>query len=142
MTQRFLAALVGLVMPVVLWVGFSPGSTGAARPTQPMSSRPDMVLGLEFWHNLSHPLIEGKFQPVPGREQCDRRGAMQDWRTGRALEWRPALVNQEPHDRTFANLWLPALIQFDDATESLLPPFQVQTQSWIYQTLLPWRDPF
>lgn len=142
MAQRFLTALVGLVMPVVLWVGFSPGSIGAARPIRPMPSRPDIALGLELWRNLSHPLVESKCQPVPGREQCDRRGAMQDWRAGQALEWQPVLVNQQPHGQVFASLWLPALIQFDIATEPPMPPFQVQPRSWTYQTLLPWRDPF
>ncbi|MFM7425980.1 MAG: hypothetical protein ACKO7W_13485 [Elainella sp.] len=138
LAQRFLAAVVGLVMPLALFVGFSQGfSSSASRSAAPV--RTATALEFETWRNLSHPRAEAKPEDIPAREQCDRRGARQERRTGREPNGLPVVETASTSELTLAEILLPALGEFDASWEPL--PVQTQPQTWTYQTLLPWSNP-
>lgn len=140
LAQRFLTAGVGLVMPLALFIGFSHGgsSWGEGRPSGSGRLAPTGAATapeVDAWRNLIHPLVEDKPVEEPTREQCDHRGPMQERRAGRGAHGLPTGRMAEPAP---VWVWLPSLVNRDDPSE---PLFQLQPQTWTYQTLLPWTDP-
>jgi hypothetical protein len=125
LAQRCLTVLVGLVMPLVLFLGFSSGlgrselGRAALEPIQAATA-----LGRDAWRNLSHSRVEADPTEVARRDQSDRRGAMQERRAGQSLDWQPQ-IDQPNLDQ----VWLPG--GFGDTSPS---------EPWLYQTLLPGVD--